>query len=165
MEVQELRLNNLLQFENNIVSVTGITKYKNEHQIQIKLGAGKMLIPLEELEPVSLTSDLLSQLRVKESYRSDSRIRYELSDIIKYDFDLSTRKILEGFVYCGNYIKCQYLHQLQNLYFIITGEELKIHENFQAFFSYKISKQLITKKYYYEKSNSRNSRNFSSNSL
>lgn len=30
------------------------------------------------------------------------------------------------FIYCGNYVKSvKYVHQLQNLYFALTGEELK----------------------------------------
>ena len=131
MEPQELRLYNLLQYGNEIVPVVGI-KLNNDyltHLIQIQHNERINLIDSRKLRPIQLTIELMSKLGFEECYRSDSRIRYHLSDVAKYDFDLTESKFLEGLVYCGHYIKCQYLHQLQNLYFILTGEELKIHES------------------------------------
>ncbi|PZU83241.1 MAG: hypothetical protein DI529_12990 [Chryseobacterium sp.] len=131
MEVQELRLYNLLQYENDIVPVVGLNleKEKNLSLVQIRKGNSKIPIHSQQLKPIRLTSEWLSKFGFEESYRSDSRIRYDLPDFGKYDFDLSKDKILEGFLYFGNYIRCQYIHQLQNLHFVLTGKELNIESN------------------------------------
>jgi len=131
MDPQELKLYNFIQYRNEMVPVVGIklqNDYRN-HLIQIRHNDHVISIDSKELKPVKLTTKLMSKLGFEECYHSDSRIRYHLSDVAKYDFDLTDSKFLEGLVYCGHYIKCQYLHQLQNLYFILTGEELKILES------------------------------------
>lgn len=131
MEVKELRLYNLLQYENDIVPVVGLNLEKdaNLSLVQIQKGTNKIPIDSQQLKPVRLTSEWLSKFGFKESYRSDSRIRYDMPEFGKYDFDLSKDKILEGFLYFGNYIRCHYIHQLQNLHFVLTGKELKIKSN------------------------------------
>lgn len=131
MDPQELKLYNFIQYRNEMVPVVGI-KFQNDyrnHLIQIRHSDHIISIDSQELTPIKLTTELMSKLGFEECYRSESRIRYHLSDVTKYDFDLTDSKFLEGLVYCGHYIKCQYLHQLQNLYFILTGEELKILES------------------------------------
>ncbi len=126
MKIQELRLHNLIQYGEEIVPITGLDlDHKNNGSlVQIKKGTSKIPVDSEELKPILLTTEWLSKLGFEESYRSDFRIRYDLPNFGKYDFDLSKEKILEGFLYFGNYIHCQYLHQLQNLYFVLTGREL-----------------------------------------
>lgn len=130
MDPQELQITNFIHYRNELVPVVGI-KLQNDqinHLIQIRHRDHVISVDSQELTPIKLTTGLMSKLGFEECYRSDSRIRYHLSDVAKYDFDLTNSKFLEGLVYCGHYIKCQHLHQLQNLYFILTGEELKILE-------------------------------------
>ncbi|GGG59003.1 hypothetical protein [Epilithonimonas arachidiradicis] len=131
MKVQELRLHNLLQYEDNVVPVVGLNLEKdNDHSlVQIQQGNTRIPIHSQQLKPIRLTSEWLSKFGFVESYRSDSRIRYDLPNFGKYDFDLSKDKILEGFLYFGNYIRCHYIHQLQNLHFVLTGKELKVESN------------------------------------
>ncbi|MCA6067947.1 hypothetical protein JI747_012200 [Chryseobacterium sp. RG1] len=126
MKIQELRLQNLIQYKEEIVPITGLDlDHKNNGSlVQIRKGTSKIPVDSEDLKPILLTSEWLCKFGFKESYRSDFRIRYDLPNFGKYDFDLSKEKILEGFLYFGNYIQCQYLHQLQNLYFVLTGREL-----------------------------------------
>ena len=131
MKIQELRLHNLIQYGEEIVPIIGLdlNDKNNESLIQIKNGTSRIPVDSEELKPILLTSEWLSKLGFEESYRSDSRIRYDLPNFGKYDFDLSKEKLLEGFLYYGNYIQCQYLHQLQNLHFVLTGRELQAESN------------------------------------
>ncbi|WP_374442957.1 hypothetical protein [Epilithonimonas sp.] len=128
MKVQELRLYNLLQYQNDVVPVVGLDLDKDQDISLVHIQKGNARIPIrsQQLKPIQLTSEWLSRLGFKESYRSDSRIRYDKPDFGKYDLDLSNDKILEGFLYFGNYIRCRYLHQLQNLHFVLTGKELKL---------------------------------------
>jgi len=129
MNVKEFRMGNLLQYQGEEVTVVGFNLENNtdDHLVQIQRGKEKINVSFSLLKPVLLTSAWMSKLGFKESYRSESRIRYDVPGIGKYDFDLSSQKLLEGFLYCGNYIHCQYLHQLQNIYFVLKGEELQMH--------------------------------------
>ena len=131
MKIQELRLHNLILYGEESVPIIGLdlNDKNNGSLVQIKKGACKIPVDSEDLKPILLTSEWLSKLGFEESYRSDSRIRYDLPNFGKYDFDLSKEKLLEGFLYFGNYIQCQYLHQLQNLHFVLTGRELQAESN------------------------------------
>ena len=125
MEATELRLNNFVIYEDEIVPVMGMEN--NYNGLLVKIDSNHV-IDCKELEPIALTAEWFSRLGFKEAYRSSTRVRFELSNYCRYDFDLSSNKILQGFLFFGNYIKCNYLHQLQNIYFTLTGEELKIKE-------------------------------------
>ncbi len=123
MQATELRLNNLLIYGDEIVPVMGMENSNNNLLVKIDSDTA---IDHRNLKPIALTAEWLQRLGFKEAYRSSSRIRFDLPNYCRYDFDLDSNKILQGFLYFGNYIKCNYLHQLQNIYFTLTGEELKI---------------------------------------
>lgn len=127
MEATELRLNNLLMYEDSIVPIIGMEN--NSQGVMVKIDSD-IAIDSTQLKPIALTVEWFSKLGFKEAYRSSSRIRFDLPNYCRYDFDLDSNKILEGFLFFGNYIKCSYLHQLQNIYFTLTGEELKIEHKF-----------------------------------
>lgn len=131
MKLQELRLYNLLQYENDIVPVVGLNLRNDSESslVKIQKQGSDIQTDCQKLKPVELTEEWLSNFGFKESYRSASRVRFEMPEFGGYDFDLSKDKFLQGFLYFGNYIKCQYIHQLQNLHFILTGKELKIKSN------------------------------------
>lgn len=126
MKIHELRLHNLIQYKEEVVPITGLDldHTNKSNLVHVRKGTSKIPVDSEDLKPILLTSEWLTKFGFKESYRSDFRIRYDLPNFGKYDFDLSKEKILEGFLYFGNYIQCIYLHQLQNLYFVLTGREL-----------------------------------------
>ena len=125
MEATELRLNNLLMYEDSIVPIIGMENINEEILVKID---SETAIDSRKLKPIALTAEWFSKLGFKEVYRSSTRVRFDLPNFCRYDFDLSSNKILEGFLFFGNYIKCTHLHQLQNIYFTLTGEELKIEE-------------------------------------
>lgn len=125
MEATELRLNNLVIYQDEIVPVMGMEN--NDNGLLVKIDP-YTAIDHKKLEPIALTAEWFSKLGFKEAYRSSTRVRFELPNYCRYDFDLTSNKILQGFLFFGNYIKCNYLHQLQNIYFTLTGEELKIEE-------------------------------------
>lgn len=123
MEASELRLNNLLMYEDSIVPIIGMEN--NDESVIVKINS-LTSVDYKKLKPIALTAEWFSRLGFKEAYRSKSRVRFDLPNYCRYDFDLDSNKILQGFLFFGNYIKCNYLHQLQNIYFTLTGEELKI---------------------------------------
>ncbi len=125
MEATELRLNNFVIYEGEIVPVIGMENSNNGLFVKINSLAA---VDHRMLKPIALTAEWFSRLGFKEVYRSSTRVRFDLPNYCRFDFDLSSNKILEGFLFFGNYIKCNYLHQLQNIYFTLTGEELKIEQ-------------------------------------
>lgn len=123
MEATELRLNNFVIYEDEIVPVIGMEN--NDNGLLVKIDSNNVT-DFRNLKPITLTAEWFQRLGFKEAYRSSTRVRFELPNYCRYDFDLSSNKILQGFLFFGNYIKCNHLHQLQNIYFTLTGEELKI---------------------------------------
>lgn len=123
MEATELRLNNLLMYDDIIVPIIGMEN--SSESVLVKINP-ETAVDYKKLKPIALTAEWFSKLGFKEAYRSPTRIRFDLPNYCRYDFDLDSNKILEGFLFFGNYIKCRYLHQLQNIYYTLTGEELKI---------------------------------------
>ena len=126
MEATELRLNNLVIYEDEIVPVIGMENKNNGLFVKIDPYTA---VDQRKLKPIALTAEWFARLGFKEVYRSSTRVRFDLPNFCRYDFDLSSNKILEGFLFFGNYIKCTHLHQLQNIYFTLTGEELKVEHN------------------------------------
>lgn len=76
---------------------------------------------------IILTKEWLIRFGFEDVYRSKYRLKFDHSNHyeIGYDFSRTEDKSMEGFRYYGNYIKIKYVHQLQNLYFALTGHELK----------------------------------------
>ena len=70
----------------------------------------------EDLYPIDITDEIISTWW---SNRKDRK-----TDDLIFSVDITTSK--KHIVLNGNYyIKCDYLHQLQNIYWILTGNELK----------------------------------------
>jgi len=132
MEAQELRIGNLVyaktisHHKNAICSITGLT----HKGIYVKYGNGH-IIPLE-INPIPLTEEWLWKFGFTLGY---SRWGYNIPN---WMFDLTAFMgiALNGNtkwfnVYCVNgeikqILSCiYYVHQLQNLYFTIKGEELE----------------------------------------
>lgn len=120
MNVRELRIGNyvidnleicqVIEFEaNGIVMTTCKSKFPISH--------------INELQSVELTEDLLLKCGFDENMvlsTIEGEIRYYGDGDINIGGEDSCTL---GMVYIA---KCKYLHQLQNLYFALTGEDLKV---------------------------------------
>jgi hypothetical protein len=74
-----------------------------------------------DLKPIPLTSEILEKAGFVENIlQLNSGERVEYNDFFEYE----DGKICFGY-YCN--VPIRYLHQLQNLYFSITGKELEIN--------------------------------------
>ena len=79
------------------------------------------------LNPIPLTEEWLLKFGIDFTSEKDY---YYLAFTIK-DLLFETASSMDGFTYnlsCGNQINIKHVHQLQNLYFALTGEELTIKE-------------------------------------
>jgi hypothetical protein len=119
METKELRIGNLISSKCHgglITEIFSIIDSKN-----VKLGANPMaLYKKDEIEPINLTEEILINFGFNKT-----GINFELNK-----FELWTN-INDGnyyfrYVYANKpSILIQYVHQLQNLYFVLTNKELK----------------------------------------
>ena len=78
--------------------------------------------PLEEFEPILLTRDILEKCGFETTDADDQYSSYKKESLtIRFMAGNSTRAKISDCEFV-----CQYLHQLQNLYFDLMGEELEV---------------------------------------
>lgn len=129
MKANELRIGNLINRQDYICKVTkieegGIITEPLEYK-------GEMFVK-QGVEPIPLTEEWLVKFGFdnKFGFKKQFGESYEEGTIIfEYYFNTEELKIFQGYGGGdGGYIKikCKYVHQLQNLYFALTGEELTI---------------------------------------
>jgi len=114
MTVNELRIGNWINIQGNFKKVLGIDYIHKEHLI---ISDG--YYQLDWCEPIPLTEEILLKCGFEKHITIDIYPTFvfrmiNINDGIVYVSDL-------GFL---NHIK--HLHQIQNLYFALTGEELNI---------------------------------------
>lgn len=126
MKAKELRIGNYVRHDNGngafTVEVVGITP----KEVTVKYGPGVSTITQEEITPLPLTVKTLlkcgfSEVGIYENvyHRGDYRIyldREANDGLLKYETETYQIEIEVGGV-----------HQLQNLYFALTGEELPVN--------------------------------------
>lgn len=123
MDARELRIGNIL-FNGNVCEITeddvsvfdGYQKWKQSRM-------------REGFEPIPITEQWLINFGFEITYSSKFRLKFDHNSKHEFGFDFShtPNKSMEGFRFYGKYIKIKYVHQLQNLYFSLTNEELKLN--------------------------------------
>lgn len=73
--------------------------------------------------PIPLTEEWLADFNFENTYRSEFRLKFDhiTHQEIGFDFSCVGYKSMEGFRFYGHYIKIQCVHQLQNLFYCLTG--------------------------------------------
>ena len=128
MKASELRIGNLLEFRNYIqphkIITVGCRFFSSASVDNVKIADFEIN---HYHSPIPLTEEWL--LKFGLDYTSEKDYYY-LAFTIK-DLLFETASSMDGFTYnlsCGNQINIKHVHQLQNLYFALTGEELTINE-------------------------------------
>lgn len=122
MKNNELRIGNLVYYNGEIVTITGITK---EHPFINMITVD--YLEWEEIYPVLITKERLLELGFK-LYPSGNYCK-DINDTDNYlGFDIENHL---GSVWLnigdeGVRIQCEFIHELQNLYFALTNNELKV---------------------------------------
>lgn len=138
MKVTDLKIKNLVEYRNEIFTITEIFQNNNNYFVRIENEDQKISLPAEKINPIQITEDWLERFGFLRTYASDHQIRYERPEpFIKYDIDLSSKKIVEGLKIYGNTIRCKYIHEFQNIFSCLFGKETN------AFFNGSLQKAAV----------------------
>lgn len=116
MKAQELRIGNLFieETSNKIIEVIGLEKNR--------IIFSGMFLNEWQLKPISLTEEWLLKfgyIQIKGIHRTYSKTKYN---------DNTTIYNYRDYLHQQTGIKIEFVHQLQNLYFALTGEELMLKQ-------------------------------------
>ena len=112
IDVRELRIGNYLFMRENIVAIGGIP-----NRMCLLIPGQEYAVDLEQFEPITLTEELL--LKCGFEKHTWGIVTY-YSPLFELDADFH----LKGVDYN---IQVKSLHQLQNLYFDLGGQELEVN--------------------------------------
>ncbi len=126
MNVADLKIRNLVEYKNQIYTITEIFQRVGQtYFVKIENDIHSVSVPADSIKPIKITEEWLEKFGFSRTYSSEQRIRYERPEtFIKYDIDLSSRKILEGLKIYGNAIKCRYIHEFQNIFSCLLEKNL-----------------------------------------
>lgn len=132
IKANELRIGNLLSWidDNEIVKVKGFyitntiwVEYNyNENETD------EIDCQLECLKPIPLTEEWLVKFGFEKDKAHNCYVLYEHDTIdLDLEFSCTLKNVtIGGFCTADEMKNCKYVHQLQNLYFALTGEELEL---------------------------------------
>lgn len=128
MKANELRIGNYVYDRGN--KILKIDYWERKDMIAQKVVVGGFVghpftEDVEFLKPIPLTEEWLLKFGFEDIRELDNIDFKEYRMINEYSFCVQFPCGVEAHCYAGNYpIAIKYLHQLQNLYFALTGKEL-----------------------------------------
>ena len=132
MVASELRIGNLFQLGLEYLPLVSIDNDRAYANLGCVVRIGDKSVWLGRLDPIPLTEEILLKCGFERSIKENILLSpYEGSQenesFSKMVFSLKDMSfIVNSNNYDSHEVKCCYLHQLQNLYFALTGQELKI---------------------------------------
>lgn len=133
VRVEELRVGNFLKSHSNIIEVTAIGKDRADLILRQPNTAVNWSMLYSDLQPIQLTEEILLKLgfEVKSNagvkYISFGRINKSYEVYLPIVNNILCLSIWQNKMFLDLGTRIKYLHQLQNLYFALTGQELEIN--------------------------------------
>ncbi|WP_419867953.1 hypothetical protein [Chryseobacterium sp. CT-SW4] len=128
MKVEDLKIKNLVEYKNQVYIITDIFRDNNDYFVKMENTTHRVAAPADSIRPIQITEEWLERLGFLRTDCSDHQIRYERPEtFIKYDIDLTPRKIFDGLKIYGNSIKCKYIHEFQNIFSSLFGKDVSPH--------------------------------------
>lgn len=134
MDARELRIggfvNCKISNDKGTYKVLAIPEWENQPEQPITIDrCPKQTVSISQLKPIPLTEEWL----LKMGFEKRIDRKYERFSVGKFELEYYSHSddVIDGFYfYCEHVksgdVKIPHIHQLQNLYFAITGEELTI---------------------------------------
>jgi hypothetical protein len=124
MKSNELRVGNYIYYGQSIRHITTI----HDSPSRKCVGVDNMLTELDIIQPISLTPEILEKAGFEKCGKESMKIGIKNNDYIEIDYVQNIAVITDykDGLLLAPYQQPLYLHQLQNLYFALTGEELPI---------------------------------------
>ena len=132
IQANELMIGNLLflKFTNEVVEILGINAHETNkeitHTLSLKKGLSLYYEKVSVLKPIEITEEWLLSAGWEFQYELQGYKNY-CSMVLPFDdilFNIKTKKYNWN---CWENVSFpKYIHQLQNLYFALTNEQLKI---------------------------------------
>lgn len=123
MKANELRIGNLVKVKGEIVKVEQITKKKIGYHKEPRENV-MHYARLCEVEPIDISKDVLRKIKLDFNKKCNDYYFYKDGRLV-FGCYFSNDYCLVSF-YHFMAIKRMQLHELQNMYYIITNEELEI---------------------------------------
>lgn len=131
MKTKELRLRNYVMYNGYEVVVTGVNSpqplkdewFNNQYLVEVYVSGGLITAREDELEPIVITDKILKKFGL-EINKYGGYLYQEVYQAGKlFIFVINSFQTQMG---DWDYVEVEikYVHQLQNLYFALTGEEL-----------------------------------------
>lgn len=126
MDAKELRIGNWVKcvMDDGYTTQTTVTHLPNNHWADYDIGThitdGHFIDESFDVEPIPLTEEWLERF----GFENRNRDYFKGSFCVQYADRIFDHNNIFFFGYNGNSIEIKYVHQLQNLYFALTGEEL-----------------------------------------
>ncbi|MGI9582628.1 hypothetical protein ACR1PO_15640 [Chryseobacterium sp. RRHN12] len=135
---QELRLGNYVEYRGYFYQVWSIGNNSNPRRESYFIDLDSSTIDnhlkgvdSNDISAIELTEDWLLKFGFLIDYMNKDILicAYYGNNPVTKDYILELKNVGDGWFYRNGYFKMKYVHQLQNLYFALTGEELKIKES------------------------------------
>jgi len=122
--VKELRIGNIIEYKSKLISINGIPGEQGVFYSANDLyDYGERMAYLKDCSPIPLSEEILLKCGFSRFFEfSNADANYRISTMQRY----LTIGLLHGRYIANIYhqVEIKYLHQLQNLYFALTGQEL-----------------------------------------
>jgi hypothetical protein len=122
MTANELRVGNKFLFGKNKEVETFFTLTYDRTEGYLINGQ----IPESHCEPIPLTPELLEKCGFEEEYKSEFTIKHTNTKMPQFGYDWNKTFGWRVRYYGEHFNHVKYLHQLQNLFYSLTGQELQI---------------------------------------
>jgi hypothetical protein len=125
MKATELRIGNLVEYKNQYINVSGIGPFGIQSEGKEYLIIAKFSTP--DIQPIPLTEKWLLKFGFEDDRDNLMILR---KGVFEFYFDKVDKDGISLYEkWDGNFLcNVEYVHEFQNLYFVLTGEELVVKE-------------------------------------
>lgn len=119
-KAKEFRLGNLVMYDGRVFEIDTIAEeFPTLNTSEFGIG----VVDWNTIEPIELTDEWLFEFGFEYQSRFDN---FNLGNFEVYNSPVYIGFLLDSIWEANAYVEIHFVHQLQNLYFALTGEELKL---------------------------------------